>query len=59
MSESQNKSKPPFRDASRGGEQSNDSLAQFSQWIDAELLLLEARHQNFETKESARIYFQR
>lgn len=59
MSDSQNKSKPPECDASRNENLALDSIRSFSDWIDAELLELESRHQNFETKESARAYFQR
>jgi len=35
------------------------TLAQFSDWIDCQLALLENRHQNFETAKSTRVYLQR
>ena len=36
-----------------------NSLEELSAWIDAELALLESRHEAFETKSSVRNYLQR
>jgi hypothetical protein len=54
-----NKANKPRRDAGGKKPPAIETLDQFSDWIDCELLLLEFRHQNFETKESTRLYFQR
>ena len=59
MSDSQNKSKPHARGSDRKEPKTIESFDCFSDWIDAQLQLLEARHKNFETNDSARRYFQR
>jgi hypothetical protein len=56
-------SKPTPNPTNNSAKQKNPvaitSLDQLSDWIDSQLALLEKRHQDFETANSTRGYFQR